>query len=155
MALKQINITKDGLEKIQAELRELESNRRPMVVERIRHSKEFGDLSENAEYTEAKEEQGFIEGRIAELKQIINNAVVVEKAPAGGLVGIGSKIKVHSESETEREFIIVGAEEADPHAGKISDQSPIGRALLGKMTGEVVSVQTPKGVTTFKILSVE
>lgn len=154
MPLRQINITKDGLEKIQAELRDLEDNRRPIVVERIKRARDFGDLSENAEYTEAKEEQGFIEGRIAELKQIINNAVVVEKT-VGDLVGIGSKIKVHSESETEREFIIVGAEEADPQAGKISDQSPIGRALLGKRVGETVSVQTPKGMTTFRILAVE
>lgn len=155
MVLRRINITKEGLEKIQTELAELEQNRRPAVIERIRKARELGDLSENAEYAEAKEEQGFIEGRVAELKQIINNAVVIEKDTQSGLAGIGSKIKVHTEEQAEREFHLVGANEADPAAGKISDQSPIGRALMGKKVGDTVAVQTPGGVINFKILGIE
>lgn len=155
MILGQVNITQQGLEKIKAELKELEEVRRPAVIERIQRARELGDLSENAEYAEAKDEQGFIEGRIAELRRIVTNAVIIEKSSQSDVVGLGSKIKVHSEQESEQEFIIVGANEVDPSTGKISDQSPIGRALLGKKNGDMVEVKTPGGVTIFKILNIE
>ncbi len=155
MILGQVNITQQGLEKIKAELKELEGARRPAVIERIQRARELGDLSENAEYAEAKDEQAFIEGRIAELRRIINNAVIIEKSGQSDVVSLGSKIKVHSEQESEQEFIIVGANEVDPSTGKISDQSPIGRALLGKKNGDMVEVKTPGGVTIFKILNIE
>lgn len=150
-----INITSEGLERIKAELRELEEIRRPRVVQRIQEAKELGDLSENAEYAEAKEEQGFIEGRIAELRHIINNAIIIVKESVTDTVNLGCKIKVHTETEEEQEFTIVGANEADPSEGRISEQSPIGKSLLGRKVGELVEVQTPRGLVTYKILSVE
>lgn len=154
MALGKINITEEGLEKIKVELKELEEVRRPYVVDRIQKARELGDLSENAEYSEAKEEQGFIEGRISELRHIINNAEVIAKSTDTGIVSIGSKIKVHTETEEEQEFTIVGANEADPTSGRISELSPIGRSLLGRKPGELVEVQTPRGLISYKILSI-
>ncbi|MFH1172911.1 MAG: transcription elongation factor GreA [bacterium] len=155
MALGKINITEDGLNKIKDELKELEETRRPSVIDRIQKARELGDLSENAEYSDAKEEQGFVEGRIAELRHIINNAEVVAKSTNLDIVSIGSKIKVHTESEEEQEFTIVGANEADPSAGRISEMSPIGKSLLGRKVGELVEVHTPKGTVTYKILIIE
>jgi len=143
--MKQIYVTPEGLEKANKELQELVEEKRPKVIQKIESAKALGDLSENAEYHEAREEQGFIEGRVQELEYLINNAVVVE---------IGRTIKVKNGRET-KEFKIVGANEADPIIGKISNESPLGEAFLGKKVGDAVEVQVPKGMLKFQIVNID
>ncbi|MEX1123852.1 MAG: transcription elongation factor GreA [Patescibacteria group bacterium] len=153
MANKDILITQDGLEKLQNELAELTKIRRPDVVNRIKTAKELGDLSENAEYTSAKEEQSFIEGRIQEIEQTLKHAKVVE-GKHSGTISIGSKVEVVVDGETDK-FELVGQTESDPENGKISVDSPVGRALLGHKTKDKVSVETPDGAVVYSINSVE
>jgi len=143
-------LTKEGLQKAQEELTELKTVRRKDVAQRIGRAKELGDLSENAEYADAKEEQGFIEGRIIELEQMINNATVVEKQSTNGFVGIGSYVKMQVNGG-HQEFHIVGVNEADPINGKISHESPLGKAFLGKKKGEKVVVNVPSGEVTYTV----
>lgn len=152
--MKQIYVTPEGLEKANKELQGLTEVKRPAVIEKIERAKEQGDLSENFEYHEAKEEQGFIEGRIQELEYLINNAVVVENNhKSNGMVEIGKTVKVKNGTET-KEFLIVGANEADPVKGKISNESPLGEALIGKKVGEKVEIQAPKGVVRYQVLEI-
>ena len=149
---KDILMTQVGLEKLQEELKELVGVRRPEIVSRIKIAKELGDLSENAEYTSAKEEQSFVEGRIQEIEQIIKHAKVVEGSHTG-TIGIGSKVTVTFEGDTDS-FEVVGHTESDPDKGRISIDSPVGQALLGHKAKDTVSVQTPDGAVEYKITSV-
>ena len=146
-------LTPEGLEKLQAELKQLKYVRRKEIADKIERAKELGDLSENAEYQEAKEEQGFIEGRIIELESIVNSATIVTSQGSTKQVGFGHTVRVRQDGN-ERTFAIVGANEADPANGKISNESPLGRALLGKRVGEEVEVRVPKGVVAYTILEI-
>jgi len=152
MAKKEILITKDGLEKLQAELIELTKVRRPDVINRIKTAKELGDLSENAEYTAAKEDQSFIEGRIQELEQTIKQVKVVSNKHTE-VINIGSDITVEVDGETDQ-FELVGTAESDPENGKISIDSPVGQALLGHKVKDKVTVQTPEGAIIYTVITV-
>jgi len=146
----QVLLTAEGLATLKEELHELKTKRQPAVIERIRKAKEYGDLAENAEYDDAKNEQGFVGGRIAEIEEILKKAKVVERGDGNGVVQLGSTVKVHLDGDTE-EFTIVGAAEADPMAKRISHESPLGRALLGKKVGEKVEVDAPVSKITYTI----
>ncbi|MFL5749488.1 MAG: transcription elongation factor GreA, partial [Chloroflexota bacterium] len=137
-------LSKDGLEKLRAELEEMVSVKRPEVAQRIHDAKEHGDLSENAEYEDAKNEQAFVEGRIQTLEAMIKNATLIDEHTSTDHVQIGSTVKVDGDDGAET-FMIVGSAEAKPAAGKISNESPVGRALLGKKKGEKVVVKVPAG----------
>lgn len=147
-------ITQEGLDKLEAELHELKTIKRPDVVKKIEVAKEFGDLSENAEYQFAKEELAFIDGRLSQLDESIHNAVIIEKGGEAGLVHIGSTV-VAKGGEKEITYRIVGADEADPKAGLISNESPMGKAFIGKRVGEAITVSTPSGEVVYEIVRVE
>lgn len=146
-------ISKEGFEKLKKELEELSTNKRREIAARIQRAKDMGDLSENAEYSEAKDMQAFNEGRIAELTQMLKNLTIVENGNGGSKIAMGSKIVVESEKQ-KKDFVIVSFNEADPLEGKISNESPLGKAFIGKKKGEVVSVETPKGEKEYKILEI-
>jgi len=146
-------ISRDGLEKLRAELSEMLSVRRPEIAQRIHDAKEHGDLSENAEYEDAKNEQAFVEGRIQTLEAMIKNAMLIDETHSTDHVQIGSTVKVESEDGPES-FTIVGTAEAKPTDGKISNESPVGRALLGKKRGEKVLVRVPAGDFSYKIVDI-
>ncbi len=146
-------VTKEGLAKLQAELHELKTVKRKELANRIQEAKELGDLSENAEYAEAKNDQSFTEGRIMEIENMFKNVVVISEEQSNGEVRVGSTIKVKSESG-ERAFTIVGSNEADPVNGRISNESPLGEGFLGKKVGDTVEVTVPKGVVNYKILAI-
>jgi transcription elongation factor GreA len=148
----QVLLTAEGLETLRQELHELKTRLQPEVVERIKRAKEYGDLAENSEYDDAKNEQGFVAGRIAEIEEILKQAKVVERS-GDGVVELGSHVTVHIDGD-EEEFTIVGAAEADPMAKKISHESPLGRALLGKTVGARVEVDAPVGKITYTVKSV-
>lgn len=149
-----ILLTKEGCEKLKEEYRVLVEERRHDIAEKIQSAREMGDLSENATYQSAKEEQAFVEGRIAELEELFRNSTVVTSKKIKGEVQIGSKVRVHIEGD-EQTFWLVGSGEADPANGKISHESPIGQALLGKKVGDKIEVDAPMGKITYKILKVE
>jgi transcription elongation factor GreA len=146
-------ISRDGLDKLRAELEEMLSVRRPEIAQRIHDAKEHGDLSENAEYEDAKNEQAFVEGRIQTLQALIKNATIIDENHSTDHVQIGSTVKVESE-DGEEKFTIVGSTEAKPTEGRISNESPVGRALLGKKKGEKVVVKVPAGDFTYKIVNI-
>jgi transcription elongation factor GreA len=146
-------ISKDGLEKLRAELDEMTSVRRPEIAQRIHDAKEHGDLSENAEYEDAKNEQAFVEGRIQTLQALIKNATIIDENHSTDHVQIGSTVTVES-NDGEESFTIVGSTEAKPTEGRISNESPVGRALLGKKKGEKVIVKVPAGDFTYKIVGI-
>lgn len=148
-------LTREGLEKLKKELETLKGAKRQEIAERLEKCLAFGDLTENAEYHETKEEQAFVEGRILELEELIRNATVVsEKKDNKMYAQVGSTVLVSSGSKKE-EFKIVGVEEADPVAGKISINSPLGQAFFNQPKGTIVEVQTPKGIAQYKILKIE
>ncbi|MDD3710996.1 MAG: transcription elongation factor GreA [Patescibacteria group bacterium] len=148
-------MTQEGYNKLKEELDYLSNVRRKEIAERIERAKELGDLSENAEYSEAKDAQALNEGRILELAGILKNVTVVESITNGkGGVDMGSHVKV-SINGNEREYVIVSFNEADPLSGKISNESPLGMAFLGKKKGDEVVVETPKGKFNYKILEVK
>jgi transcription elongation factor GreA len=150
-------LTAEGAQKLRDELAYLRDVKRPELAERLRAAIQQGDLSENADYTAAKEEQGFLEGRIMALERMLAEVVILDdNAPAAGDVRMGSRVTVVEEGFADKEtFQIVGAAEADPMGGKISNVSPLGQALMGKRTGAKVKVSTPAGPTIFKILKIE
>lgn len=152
---REILITQEGLDKLEAELKELVDIRRPDVISRIKSAKELGDLSENAEYSSAKDEQSFIEGRIQELEDVIKHAKVVQGDSKGGekVIRIGSRVIVKVENDTDQ-YELVGPAESDPAHGKISTDSPVGQALLGHKEKDKVTVQTPDGNVVYTIVSV-
>jgi len=148
-------LSPEGLEKCKQELHELKTVRRREVAGRIEVAKALGDLSENAEYHEAKDELALVENRIFELEEILKNvAVIGEETHTKGVVHVGSMIVVRVKGK-EKTFSIVGSNEADPVSGKISNESPIGSALLGAKTGDVIDVKTPAGTTPYEILSIK
>ncbi|MEW6610291.1 MAG: transcription elongation factor GreA [Patescibacteria group bacterium] len=149
-------LTREGYEKLKDELHTLKSVKRKEVAWRIQQAKELGDLSENAEYTEAKNEQALLEGRIVELESVMKNAEIISaiKRPSSGMVEVGSHIKVKTSEGKETEFTIVGSQEADPKMGIISNESPLGRAFIGHMVGDEVEVQVPKGTVMYRIVGV-
>jgi transcription elongation factor GreA len=150
---KQFHLTEEGVAELKTELDTLVA-RRGEVAEAIRVAREQGDLSENAEYQAAKQDQERSEQRISELEHILKNASVIKKPKSGDKVGQGSTVKLKSESGKEKTFTIVGTVEADPLNGKISDESPIGKALLGKKTGEEVEIVTPADTTSYTVVSI-
>ncbi|MDH4358759.1 MAG: transcription elongation factor GreA [Candidatus Berkelbacteria bacterium] len=154
MAVKSINLTKAGKEKLESELEELKKIKRPQVIERIKRAKDFGDLSENAEYEDARNEQSFIEGRIQEIEYILKYAQIVENGKSRGVVALGSKVTV-SLGGDKVGYELVGSTEADPSSGKISSESPIGSAILGKKVGEMVVAKTPSGSLKVKVLKIQ
>lgn len=147
-------ITQEGLVKLTKELDELKTHKRKEIAERIQEAKELGDLSENAEYVEAKNEQAFVEGRILEIDGIMKKATVIQqKRKKDGKVSVGSKITILDDKET-KEYYIVGSNEADPKIGKISNESPIGQAFLGKEVGDIIEISVPHGNKKFKIITI-
>ena len=149
-------LTKKGEAKLKDELNELKSVRRREVAEKIKVALSFGDLSENSEYDEAKNEQGIIESRIAEIEATLAHAQVIDDDEISTeKVGIGTTVKILDiDMDEEMEFKMVGTKEADINTGKMSDESPIGAAISGHKVGEVVDVETPSGVISFKILEI-
>ncbi len=148
-----VQLSAEGIERMRAELDELTRVRRPEVIARIRTAKELGDLRENADYTAAREEQSFLEGRIQALEGRLRSAVVAE-VETSGRIGIGSRVEVETDGEPVT-LTIVGSAESDPSAGRISAASPVGRALLGQHAGDDVVVRTPRGEARYRVLRVE
>lgn len=154
MAEQNTYLTTAGLDKLKAELKELKEGRRPAVIARIKEAVAYGDLSENSEYEDAKNEQALVEGRIVELERLLENPQIVKPGKNGnGDVALGSKVTVKHNGNSST-YTIVGPAEADPTEGLISNESPIGRALLGKGKGEEAVVETPKGNAKYAITSV-
>ena len=146
-------ISEDGLVKLRAELEELTNVRRAEIAQRIHDAKEHGDLAENAEYEDAKNEQAFVEGQIQRLESLVKNAIVIDGHLGTDHVQIGSTVVVDG-SDGKETFTIVGSTEASPREGRISNESPVGRALLGKRKGESVVVHVPAGDFSYKILKI-
>jgi len=147
-------ITKEGLKKLKDELEDRKTRLRQEIAQAIKEAKEQGDLSENAEYAEAKSQQNENESRIAELEMVIKNSEVVEKDATASGVQLGSVVKAKFNG-SEMEFTIVGSNEADPANFKISNESPLGKAFMGRAKGDKVDVNTPKGIITYTILDVK
>jgi transcription elongation factor GreA len=146
-------LSAEGLEKLKAELDELTSVKRPEVAQRIHLAKEYGDVTENAEYENAKNEQAFVEGRVQTLTAIITNAVLIDENHSKTIVQIGSTVTLEGEVGKET-YTIVGAAEAAPAEGRISNESPVGRALLGKKKGAEVTVSVPAGDSIYTIVGI-
>lgn len=149
---KKFSLTQAGIDELQKELEELIAQRGP-VAEKIKTAREFGDLSENAEYQSARQEQEKLEARISEVEHILNNVEVITKPKGDSKVQLGSTVKLKADGKA-KEFQVVGTVEADPLNGKISDESPIGQALLGKKLGDAVEIKTPTDTTTYKITDI-
>jgi transcription elongation factor GreA len=155
MQEKVVYLTPEGKQRFTAELRELQTVRRHEVEDQIRRAKEFSDTVDNAEYDEAKTEQAFVEGRIQELERLLSNAKVIEELTTkADYVRMGAHIKVVDVDGDEETYYLVGSHEADPRKGLISNESPIGRALIGKRVGEEVTVVAPAGAFNLKILDI-
>ncbi|MDD4688582.1 MAG: transcription elongation factor GreA [Eubacteriales bacterium] len=154
---KQITLTYEGLEKLEKELEHLKTVGRNEVAEKIKEARGFGDLSENSEYDEAKNEQAQMEVRIAQIEAMLKNVKLIDEEEIDTeKVSVGCKIKVKDITYKETvEYSIVGSTEANPFKGKLSDESPVGASFIGKKVGDKVSVETPSGVCEYKILSIE
>ncbi len=148
-----VMLTKEGLATLKAEYEDLVSTKRPVAVERLANAREQGDLSENSEYTDAKQALAFIDGRILELEEILHGVKVIS-SHSKGQIDLGCKVTLHINGKKE-EFTIVGEWEADPMSKKISHESPLGKALLGKKVGDKVEVEAPAGKILYKILHIE
>lgn len=154
---KQTILTEEGLEKLKDELEYLKVTKRKEITEKIKEARGFGDLSENSEYDAAKDAQAAMEQRVAEIENIIKTAKIVsaDELPSD-VVGIMSKVRVFDcDLEEEDEYTIVGSTESDPLSGKISDESPIGKGLIGKKIGDIADIETPGGVIQLKILDIQ
>lgn len=150
---KTYQLTAAGREKLEQELEELKS-RRGLIAQQIADARDNGDLSENSEWDEARNLQGLVESRIAEIEEILMNASVIT-AKNNGKVEVGNTVVLNGQADRKVSYTIVGSVEADPLEGRISDESPIGKALLGKKVGDAVAIQTPKGEVTYKIEAIE
>jgi transcription elongation factor GreA len=146
-------ISKEGLEQIKKELEELKLKRQE-IAQRLEEAKALGDLSENTEYLQAKEAQAFNEGKVLELEELLKNAVVISRNGGNSMVQVGGTVEVNCQG-TKQTFTIVGSEEANPGQGKISNESPLGKAFLGHKAGDSVEVETPRGRMNYKIVSVK
>ena len=153
---KQIIVSKEGLKKLQQELEYLKTTKRKEVALAIQKARAYGDLSENSEYDEAKNEQAEIEGKIAHLEETLENAIVLDDSELGtDKVNVGNKVMVHNiDTDEEAEYKIVSTTEADPVMFKISDDSPLGKALLGQRTGDSINVETPMGIVKYTITKI-
>jgi transcription elongation factor GreA len=147
-------LTAEGRRKLQEELEHLRTVRRPAVARQIHEAKEGGDITENAGYDEAKNEQAFVEGRIMTLEALLNQVQIITEGHRSEVVALGSKVKVAEEGGQPEVFNIVGKAEADPGKGRISNESPLGRGLMGRRKGDRVTVQTPDGPVVFQVLQV-
>ena len=154
--VKQVILTDEGLKKLEEELEQLKTVKRKEIAEKIKVALSFGDLSENSEYDEAKNEQALVESRIASIEATLKNAQVIDsKDIKTNKVFVGTKVKLLDlEFNEECEYKIVGSNEADPANGKISDESPVGKGILGHRVGQAVEIETPAGVTAYKILEI-
>lgn len=150
---KETLLTKQGLEKLKENLKKLKEKRK-VISERISIAREYGDLSENSEYDDARNEQSFVEGKIQDLEEMIKTSKVVAKTNSGDKIEMGSVVTLKADSDTFS-YEIVGANESDPASGKISAESPLGFSLIGKAKGEKVDIKTPGGTTTYEIISVK
>ena len=156
MPHKEVYLTPEGMKKLEEELYHLRTVRRPQIADRIHLAKEFGNTVDNAEYDEAKNEQAFVEGRILTLENMLGNAAIIRgDGIPSDIVRIGSSVIVETSDGDKEEYAIVGSAEASPHNGKISNESPVGKALLGRKAGEKINVMTPAGVTWFTIVSIK
>lgn len=153
---KKIYLTKEGLEELKAEYQDLSKKKRPEVVIRLAAARDQGDLSENAEYAAARDELSFIDGRIDELEELLRQVELIEEPKKGSktVVSLGSTVTVHLGKKQE-DFTVVGEWEADPAEKKISDQSPLGKALMGKAIGEKIEVEAPAGKIFYTIVAVK
>ena len=151
---RQTYLTPEGEAKLKTELAELTGRRREELAQRLRSAIQMGDLSENADYHKAKEDQAFLEGRIQEIEAALRTAVIIEKK-YGDTVTVGSSVTIQEENFPPETYYVVGAKEADPRNGKISNESPIGRALMDHKVGDVVETETPNGKIALKILKIE
>ena len=151
----EIVLTPAKYTELQSELNRLLTVERPAIAERIRQARSMGDLSENFDYHDAKRQQGFLEGRIAQVRATLERARVTEYAAGGDVVGLGSQVRLHDQDcDEEIEYTIVGALEADPTHKRLSNTSPVGKALLGKTVGDIVEVPIPAGKAIYKIMEV-
>jgi len=148
-------ISQEGYDKLQKELDHITTVKRREIADRIQKAKDMGDLSENAEYSEAKDAQAFNEGRVAELMQMLKSLTVVESSSSTGTVSMGSSVVVRSSDGRERNFTIVSFNEADPVSGKISNESPLGKAMISKKNGDKVKVETPRGEVEYEIIAIK
>jgi transcription elongation factor GreA len=154
MGQKKILITKEGLAKLNSELENLLSIRRQEIAGKIKRAREMGGTENNAEYEDAKNDQAFVEGRILMLENIVKNATVIESPALPGVVEMGDKVLIQNQDGKIEQFTIVGSTEASPVEGKISNESPVGKALLGKKIGDEVEVKTPAGLLKLLIMDV-
>ena len=148
-------LTDVGIQKLTDELTELTEKQRPELAKRLREAIKMGDLSENADYIAAKEDQAFIEGRILELQEMLRSSVLISDQTSKQEIAIGSTVIISEDPGIEEQYTLVGPAEADPTAGMISHESPIGQAIIGKSVGDTVQVDTPGGTSTFKIIRLE
>jgi transcription elongation factor GreA len=155
--VKEVVLTPEGYEKLKDEIENLKTVKRAEVAERIKHAREFGDISENSEYDDAKNEQALLEHRIALLEQRFTNARVIEADEVTtDVVGIGVKVRLRDVDAKETvEYTIVGSAEADPAERRLSNESPVGKAIMGRKKGEIVEVAAPRGTLKFKIMDIK
>ncbi len=146
-------LTKERLEELKSELISLKTDKRVEIASKLKRAKEFGDLSENAEYQSAKDEQANVERRIGDLDEIIRNVLVIKKMPDQDTIDVGSSVEVSRDGKS-MEFHIVGSEEARPEDGKISNESPLGRELLGHKVGDSIAVDAPNGKVQYKVVKI-
>ncbi|HKZ43485.1 MAG TPA: transcription elongation factor GreA [Anaerolineales bacterium] len=152
----EVYLTSEGEKALRAELKKLTTTERNKLAVRLRDAIQMGDLSENADYKKAKEDQGFLEGRIQEIEYKLRNAIIINEDDISmNVVGLGNKVTIQNENENPEEYLIVGASEADPRNGRISNDSPIGSALISHKVGEKIEVTTPGGKETYTILKIE
>lgn len=152
---KELYLTEEGLQKIKEELEELKLVKRPAVIEALKDARAQGDLSENAEYDSARQEQAIVESRIKELEIMVEKAIIIKDVKTG-VVSIGNKVTIeYVEDKEKEEYSIVGSKEADPFENKISNESPIAQAILGKKEGEIVTVDSPNGTYEVKIIKIK
>jgi transcription elongation factor GreA len=155
--VKDVLLTPEGMERLKEELETLRTDRRREVAERIKHAREFGDISENSEYDDAKNEQAMLEQRISQLEEQLTRARVISKADAPkGVVGVGTRVRLKDVARNKTiEYTIVGSAEANPREQKLSNESPVGKAIIGKKKGETVEVAAPSGALKYKIIDVK
>lgn len=153
--MKENYISQEGLEKFKEELNRLKNVDRPEVIERIEKARELGDLSENAEYHDARQNQSFIEGRIQELESLIKNSVVIKNNKKSNIISLGSTVHASCDNGMKIKYTIVGHSEANPSAGKISNESPLGKAFIGKTIGDEFELEVPAGKIKCKIDKIE
>ena len=155
--MKEVLLTPEGLQKLKDEIQYLTGEKRREVAERIKHAREFGDISENSEYDDAKNEQAMLEQRIAQLEERLASARVIERedVPAG-VVDVGTRVRLKDVDANQTiEYVIVGSAEANPAQGKLSNESPVGKAIMGRKKGETVEVAAPRGSLRFKIMDIK